>query len=166
MESVKPTKYKHGYQPIDLDVVKTPMIFRIAIMAVVVIFALIAIGGNVRTSINQAKSNTTPTQTPVTQPTEAATPAASSASTVNKPQTSTTNSSFSSKTCNVALRTSYTNEYNSQIQYENTRHDNQINLLTATGAPASAFAAENNTHAVTLNSILAQYQSNLRSINC
>lgn len=144
----------------------TAMPLRIATIAVVSVFAFIAFAGTIRYEIQQPKTNT-PNQgsqnTPVQDVPNTNT---NTNPNITQPQTNQNSSSSSTTSCNSTSRATYTSQYNTRIAQENARHNAEVSFLTTTSAPASAFATENATHTANLNTISAQYQSNLRSIGC
>jgi len=144
------------------------MPLRIATIAVCSVFAFLAFVGTVRYDVSQPRVNTDTNTQQNTQPnTDTPNTNQSSTPVINQPQNSSNSSSNSStKTCSTSQKATYTSQYNTQLAQENTRHTSQLNFLTSTNAPASAFTIENTTHSSNLASITTQYQGNLRSIGC
>lgn len=141
---------------------------RIGAVAILAVFAVVGVGSTARYAAslpkptpsnssqnNNSSQNTAPVNNSQNNPT------------INQPQSgSGSGGNGSASRCTAAARSALTQQYNSQTATENARHQNVINFLTATNAPASAFAAENSTHSANLGSINSQYQNNLRSIGC
>lgn len=142
---------------------------RIAAVAILSVLAIVGIGSTARYAATLPKSqtntqNNTSTNTNTNQ-TNLPTNNQSNPN-ITQPQVNPGNSSGTALRCNTTQRNSFTAQYNAQVAAENTRHQNVINFLNSSGASAAAIAAENATHAANLSSINAQYQNNLRSINC
>lgn len=140
---------------------------KIVVVAILSVLAVIGVGGTVRYAAtlpkqpqNQPTQNQNTNQTPAPANTQ-------NSPAITQPQTGTGSSGGGTASrCTTSARNAFAAQYNHQIADENARHQNVVNFLTATNAPASAFAAEDATHASNLAAINSQYQNNLRSIGC
>lgn len=142
------------------------MPLRIAAVAILGVLAILGVGSTARYAASLPKA--TPTNT--NQSTQGTNPAQAPVNTQTNPTITPQNNSSSSSTtpnrCTTVQKAALTTQYNNQLASENARHNNVINFLTTTNAPAAAFAAENTTHSANINSINSQYQTNLKSIGC